>query len=209
MLESIDDGIGLISKKLEELGLADDTILIFSSDNGGETNVTSNAPLRGGKSQLYEGGLRVPFIVRWPNGKVPAGKVCVHPTSNQDMYPTLLEAANVTLAPSHKHDGQSILTSFRQPDSVNCARTLHWHYPLDKPHFLGGVSGGAIRKGDWKLIEHFAPDAPAPNELFHLAGDYQKQKTSPGNIREKSAPSNWNWPNGVRAPVPGHLPAPS
>ena len=207
MLESIDDGIGQIDKKLEELGLAEDTIFIFSSDNGGESNVTSNAPLRGGKSQLYEGGIRVPFIVRWPNGKVPAGKVCKHPTSNQDVYPTLLEATNVQPNPDQTLDGRSILTSFQRPGSEACGRTLHWHYPLDKPHFLGGVSGGAIRKGDWKLIEHFAPDAPEPQELFHLAKDPSETKNlasqHPEKVRElQTGISLWRKETGARMPSP-------
>ena len=89
MLESIDDGVGMIMSKLDELGLADDTILIFSSDNGGETNVTSNAPLRGGKSQLYEGGIRVPMIVRWP-GQVPPGQATNAYTTSTDFFPTLI-----------------------------------------------------------------------------------------------------------------------
>ena len=90
MLESIDDGIGLLTRKLKSLGILDDTIFIFSSDNGGETNVTSNAPLRGGKSQLYEGGIRVPLIIRWGNGGIPSGKICEQPVVNHDFYPTLL-----------------------------------------------------------------------------------------------------------------------
>ena len=89
MLESIDDGIGMIRAKLDKLGLADNTIMIFTSDNGGETNVTSNAPLRGGKSHLYEGGIRIPLLVHWP-GKTPAGSSCHQPTMNIDFYPTLL-----------------------------------------------------------------------------------------------------------------------
>ena len=152
MLESIDDGIGMIDRKLRELGIDRDTIFIFSSDNGGETNVTSNAPLRGGKSQLYEGGIRVPLIVRWPNGKVPAGRVSKQPVVNHDFYPTFLEAADIDPDPAQLLDGVSMLPSLRNPDHAPKREALHWHYPLDKPHFLGGVSGGAIRVGDWKLI---------------------------------------------------------
>ena len=106
MLENIDDGVGRIVEKLKVLGLDQNTIIIFTSDNGGETNVTSNAPLRGGKSQLYEGGIRVPLIVRWP-GKISARKTSSQLTVNVDFYPTLLEAANVTPDKAQKLDGVS------------------------------------------------------------------------------------------------------
>ena len=171
MLESIDDGIGMIDRKLRELGIDRDTIFIFSSDNGGETNVTSNAPLRGGKSQLYEGGIRVPLIVRWPNGKVPAGRVSKQPVVNHDFYPTFLEAADIDPDPAQLLDGVSMLPTLRNPDQAPKREALHWHYPLDKPHFLGGVSGGAIRVGDWKLIEFFDPAKKEKHALFNLAKD--------------------------------------
>ena len=154
MLESIDDGIGRIAAKLDELEIAENTILIFSSDNGGETNVTTNAPLRGGKSELYEGGIRVPLIVRWPQA-IPAGSVCEQPTQNVDFYPTLLAAADISPDPQQTLDGISTLATWKDPQQPIDRDFLAWHYPLDKPHFLGGISGGAIRTENWKLIEHF------------------------------------------------------
>ena len=147
MLESIDDGVGLIMKKLGELGLNRDTIIIFSSDNGGETNITSNSPLRGGKSQLYEGGIRIPLIVRWL-GKIPSGKVSNQPTVNIDFYPTLLEAAEVLPSKKHRLDGISILRNWINPTSRLSRDEIYWHYPLAKSHFLGGISGCAILSGD-------------------------------------------------------------
>ena len=167
MLQSIDEGIGLISAKLNELGLTEDTIFIFSSDNGGETNVTSNAPLRGGKSQLYEGGIRVPLIVRWPS-HIEGGKVSDTPTVNTDFYPTLLAAARVQADSAQPMDGSSILSTWKDPDGEPEREFLAWHYPLKKPHFLGGVSAGAIRFGNWKLIEKFES---GEDELFHLSDD--------------------------------------
>lgn len=172
MLESIDDGVGMISEKLQELGLAENTIVIFSSDNGGETNVTSNAPLRGGKSQLYEGGIRVPMIVRWP-GNVPAGTVSKQPTVNSDFFPTLLEAAEIKRPSDYALDGVSTLANWKEPSAGLPQNDLYWHYPLDRPHFLGGVSGGAIRSGDWKLIEFFDS---GKTELYSLAEDISEAK---------------------------------
>ena len=177
MLESIDDGVGLIAQKLKELGLEQDTILIFSSDNGGETKVTSNAPLRGGKSQLYEGGIRVPLIVRWP-GKISDGKASSQPTVNVDFYPTLLEAAKVKPDKAQKLDGVSILANWTNPKSRPKRDAIYWHYPLEKPHFLGGTSGGAIQAGDWKLIESFDTGKV---ELYNLAKDVGEKN----NLAEK------------------------
>ena len=171
MLESIDDGIGMILKKLDELGLADNTIVVFTSDNGGETNVTSNAPLRGGKSQLYEGGIRVPLILRWV-GKVPPNTVCQVPTPNVDFYPTFLDAIGIKTAPKQPLDGMSILPLLVDPDAHLERETLYWHYPLDKPHFLGGRSSGAIRRGDWKLIEFYDTGEV---ELYNVAEDISEK----------------------------------
>ncbi|GAH71710.1 unnamed protein product, partial [marine sediment metagenome] len=105
-LESIDEGVGMIMKKLDELGLVSKTVLIFTSDNGGESRVTSNAPLRAGKSTLYEGGIREPLIVRWP-GVVKAGSVCSIPTGNVDFYPTFLQFAGYKADPRQYLDGVS------------------------------------------------------------------------------------------------------
>ena len=175
MLESIDDGIGLLTRKLKSLGILGNTILIFSSDNGGETNVTSNAPLRGGKSQLYEGGIRIPLIIRWPDGNIPSGKICRQPVVNHDFYPTLLEAAGIKPDPQQKLDGVSTLATWKNPSTPPNRDSLFWHYPLDRPHFLGGVSSGAIRKGEWKLIEYFDPARTEKLELFNLENDPEEK----------------------------------
>ena len=172
MLESIDTGVGMIRQALQKHGLAENTIIVFTSDNGGETKVTSNAPLRGGKSQLYEGGIRVPMIVCWP-GHVPAGTESAQPTSNVDVYPTLLAAANIKPDPRQTLDGVSTLSTWTTPGTPTAQRPIFWHYPLDRPHFLGGRSSGAIRDGDWKLIEFFDS---GNRELFHLADDPSEQK---------------------------------
>jgi len=178
MLESIDDGIGMIADKLDQLGLAENTIVVFTSDNGGESpNVTSNAPLRGGKSQLYEGGIREPLIVRWPK-RIPPGRVCGQPTMNVDFYPTFLDAAGIKRSTKQQLDGVSILRLLTDPESRLEQRTFYWHYPLEKPHFLGGRSAGATRLGWWKLIEFFDTGEV---ELYDLSEDVGEQN----NLAEK------------------------
>ena len=201
MLESIDDGVGLIAKKLDELGLADNTIIIFTSDNGGETNVTSNAPLRGGKSQLYEGGIRVPLIVRWPKS-VPANKACNQPTVNLDFYPTLLEAAGVELKTKATLDGVSTLDTWKDETRRTNRGPIYWHYPLDRDHFLGGTSAGAIRDGDWKLIESFTT---GKHELYSLPNDISESRNvadaNPDVVSRLSTRLR-NWRHEVGATIP-------
>jgi len=167
MLEGIDDGIGKIRAKLAELDLLENTIFIFTSDNGGESNVTSNAPLRGGKSELYEGGIRVPLIVQWPAG-IRKPSVNDRPTVNTDFYPALTEAAR---------------TSKWKGLSPAADRTMYWHYPLDRSHFLGGFSGGAIRDGEWKLIERFAS---GKTELYNLDADPSERSDLSGRNQAKT-----------------------
>jgi arylsulfatase A-like enzyme len=170
-LKSIDEGVGMIVSKLDELGLSNDTLLIFTSDNGGEDRVTSNAPLRAGKSTLYEGGIRVSLIVRYPK-IVPADTVCKTPTSNIDFYPTLCQLAGVRPNSQQRIDGVSLAAVLKNPNAPLQRDTLYWHYPLDKPHFLGGSSSGAVRKGNWKLIEYFET---ATKELYNLANDINEK----------------------------------
>lgn len=203
MLESIDDGVGMMRAKLNELGLADNTILIFTSDNGGETNITSNAPLRGGKSELYEGGIRIPLIAHWP-GKTPAGSRCDEPTCNIDFYPTLLEAAGIEADASQKLDGVSMLPAWSNPATPIQREALYWHYPLDQPHFLGGRSAGAIRQGAWKLIEFFDT---GDVELYSLPADpSEKQNVAAKHpdtaLRLRLALADWRKTTDARTPSP-------
>jgi arylsulfatase A-like enzyme len=170
-LESIDLGVGLILRKLDESGLADNTLVVFTSDNGGEDRVTSNAPLRAGKSTLYEGGLREPLLVRWP-GQVAPGGVCHTPVATVDFYPTFCIAAGVHPDPRQKLDGTNLLPLLENPAASLPRDALYWHYPLDQPHFLGGRSAGAIRADDWKLIEFFDT---GQWELYRLSDDVGEQ----------------------------------
>ena len=183
LLKSIDEGVGMIVDKLDALGLTGRTVVVFTGDNGGENRVTSNAPLRAGKSTLYEGGIRVPLIVRYPP-VVPAGGVCATPTSNIDFYPTFCQIVDARPDGGQHIDGVSILPLLKNPQSELKRDTLFWHYPLDKPHFLGGRSTGAVRKGHWKLIEFFDS---GQKELYNLADDISEQNNLAGKNLQKVA----------------------
>jgi arylsulfatase A len=200
-LESIDEGVGMIMNKLYELGLTENTVLIFTSDNGGEDRVTSNAPLRAGKSTLYEGGIREPLIICWPKVTKP-GTVCNTPTCNIDFYPTLLQLAGLKPDPAQHLDGVSILPLLKNPGAELDRSTLYWHYPLKKPHFLGGRSAGAIRQGDFKLIEFFDNGEV---ELYNLTEDVSEKYNLVEELPEKAAEMQKRlieWQRDIGAKVP-------
>ena len=172
MLESVDDGVGRVVKKLDDLGLSDNTLVVFTSDNGGlsvregpDTPATSNAPLRGAKGQLYEGGLRVPLIARMP-GVIPAGRVCDAPVTSTDFYPTLLNRCGVALPAAYANDGVDIMPLLTGAGDAPTRDALLWHLP----HYSnqGGTPGGAVRKGNFKLIEFYEDNRL---ELYNLADD--------------------------------------
>ncbi len=174
MVESFDIAVGRIRRKLDELGIAGNTILFVTSDNGGlryEGNsarpVTDNSPLRAGKGHLYEGGIREPLLVRWP-GVTRAGRVSDVPVSSVDYLPTIVEMAGGR-APGGI-DGVSIAPLLRGVGAPK-RDAIYWHYP----HYSnqGGVPGGAVRKGDWKLIE-FYEDGRL--ELFNLRDDIGERR---------------------------------
>ena len=168
MVNTLDDSVGQVLDKLDELHLPERTVVVFASDNGGlhvletpNTPATYNTPYRAGKGFLYEGGVRVPAIVRWP-GRVGAGRTTDAPVSAVDWTPTLLEACGVK--PPEPLDGVSLVKLFE--GGALPARPLFWHFP----HYTnqGGRPGGAVREGDWKLIEHYEDGRV---ELFNLADD--------------------------------------
>ncbi|MEO7648913.1 MAG: sulfatase [Bryobacteraceae bacterium] len=183
MLESIDEGIGAILSKLDALNLTANTMVIFTSDNGGETTVTTNGHLHGGKSQLYEGGIRVPLIVRWP-GRAKEGAACGEPVCSIDFYPTLLQAAGISAPNNHAVDGAPLVPLLANPSKRVRRESLYWYYPLDKPHFLGGRSAAAIRKGAFKLIEFLDKGEV---ELYNLEADDGESKNLASAMPEKAA----------------------
>jgi arylsulfatase A len=173
LIETLDDSVSLLLRKIDDLGLRERTLVIFTSDNGGlhlpeggHPRITHNGPLRAGKGFLYEGGLRVPLIARWP-GKIPAGQRVDAPVINTDWLPTLLEVAGVPVPAGL--DGKSILPVMKGQQEKS-ERKFFWHFP----HYTnqGGQPAGAVREGDWKLIEHYEEGRL---ELFHLLDDVGEQ----------------------------------
>lgn len=172
MIENLDANIGRLLEVLPP-----NTLVLFTSDNGGlstaEGAPTSNRPLAEGKGWMYEGGTRVPLIVRWP-GVVPPGSLCPTPVTSPDFYPTLLEAAGLPLRPEQHVDGQSFFPVLRG-DTAFQRGPLFWHYP----HYgnQGGTPACAVRDGDWKLIEFFEDGR---RELYQLREDI-------GETRDRAA----------------------
>ncbi len=172
MIESLDESVGEVLKAIDRAGIADHTMVMFFSDNGGlryegksQQLVTNNSPLRAGKGHLYEGGIREPLLVRYP-GVVKPGSVIDTPVSSVDIFPTMCDAAGI--APGDV-DGVSLLPLLRGGSLIS--RPLFWHYP----HYSnqGGEPGSAIREGDWKLIE-FHKDGR--RELFNLRADISETR---------------------------------
>ncbi|MEM7113271.1 MAG: sulfatase [Chloroflexota bacterium] len=167
MIESLDENIGRLLATLDETGERDNTIIIFTSDNGGlataEGSPTCNAPLAEGKGWMYEGGTREPLFIQWP-GVTQSHSVCTTPVTSPDFYPTLLEMAGLEPLPEQHSDGVSLLPLFQDQRLERDA--IFWHYP----HYgnQGGTPGSSIRLGDYKLIEFFET---GKLELYNLRDD--------------------------------------
>jgi arylsulfatase A-like enzyme len=170
MVESMDDAVGAVLKALDEHGLTENTIVIFTSDNGGlvkRLGAMTNVPLRAGKGSAYEGGTRVPFIVRWP-GVAEAGSVHTEPIITMDLYPTLLELAGATGDSAHNADvdGKSLASLLRNTGATIDRDYLFWHYP--HYHSGGATPYSAVRAGNWRLVEFFEDGR---RELYNLRDD--------------------------------------
>lgn len=155
MVESMDENIGRLLQQIKALNLDDNTIILFTSDNGGlsssEGSPTSNLPLRGGKGWLYEGGIREPLIIKWP-GVTNGGSICETAVISPDYYPTILDMAGLKAQPKQHQDGISLSPLLQSQDSIS-REAIYWHYP----HYSnqGGRPGGAVRSGKYKLIEFY------------------------------------------------------
>ena len=175
MIEHCDDMVGQIVGAVDAEGLTNNTMVVFTSDNGGlyrrydyrahaDDNVTSLAPLKGEKGSLHEGGVRVPLIVKYPP-LTPAGRVCSEPTITYDFYPTFVDLAGGRLPQNQMIDGLSLKPLFTNPDAKLDRDALYWHYP----HYHHDRPAGSIRERDWKLIEYL--DGTGDVELYHLSED--------------------------------------
>lgn len=216
MIYSVDESVGRLVALLDELKLADNTLVIFSSDNGGvggyeregikqANGITDNAPLRGGKGMLYEGGIRVPYIFRWP-GKIADGAVCDQPINSVDLYPTLLEIAAAKRPANYPLDGVSYARWLTEAGKAPSPRPpIYWHFP----GYLGAgadtwrtTPAGAIRVGDWKLLEFFEDQRV---ELYNLRNDLGERKnlasTNPTKAKELHEKLT-AWRAELHAPMP-------
>ncbi|HDJ33420.1 MAG TPA: DUF4976 domain-containing protein [Bacteroidetes bacterium] len=201
MVESMDESLGRVLNKLKELGLEDNTIVVFFSDNGGMAAAnfgnpkrvvteemldrafsTANLPLRGAKGWLYEGGIRVPMIVKWP-GHTEKGSVCEEPVISVDFFPTIMEMVGAGVPSGHEVEGVS-LTSLLEGGEAPEREAIYWHFPHYSNHGMQSP-GGAIRKGDYKLLEYFENNTV---QLFNLKEDIGEQHdlsaTHPEKVEE-------------------------
>jgi uncharacterized sulfatase len=205
LLEELDQSVGRIVEAVERAGLTDKTLLLFLSDNGGLEHeqsgrvVTSNKPLRGEKGTLYEGGIRIPAIARWP-GRVPAATECATPIITTDVHPTFLALAGAPMPPAGSLDGVSLAALLANPAAPLARDTLHWHLP----HYHHSTPASAIRRGDWKLIEFFEDNSL---QLFNLRADPGEQTNladrEPARLKElQAALAQWRKQVGARMPVP-------
>ena len=210
MIESTDDSVGAVLGDLDKLGLSDNTIVVFFSDNGGHGGVTSNAPLRGSKGMLYEGGIREPMIVKWP-GVTKPGSVCRENVIGIDFYPTLLEASKTPAPKGYELDGVSIVPLLRDAEAELPRKAIHWHFPaylqgytVRHGHFRT-TPAAATRMGDWKLIEFFEDGTL---ELYNTAEDLSERsnlaKKKPEKTKELYG-AMLAWRKSVNAPVPTEL----
>ena len=205
LVESVDDSVGRILRKLEKLGLAEETVIFFMSDNGGLVlnDVTSNLPLRAGKGSAYEGGVRVPLFIKWP-GVTQPGSTCDTPVITPDCYPTMLQIAGLKPAMNQIIDGESLVLLLKQSGGLR-RDAIYWHYPHYHPG--GATPYSAIRQGDWKLIEFFEDNRV---ELYNLRDDLSEKNDlasklpdQAGALREKLHA----WRKEVGAQLPASNPA--
>jgi arylsulfatase A-like enzyme len=207
MIESVDESVGRVLRKLEELNLVNDTIVIFNSDNGGvvgRRHITSNEPLREEKATLYEGGIRVPLIVRWP-GLTKPGSVSDIPVISTDFFPTIVEMSGAPAPARGAVDGVSLVPLLRQQGGLQRS-SIYWHYPHYNFHqpLIPTRPCGAIRKGDFKLIEFYEDGFV---ELYNLREDIGERKNLARALPDKAAElrrdfDTWRKSVGAQMPVP-------
>jgi arylsulfatase A-like enzyme len=202
LVESVDDSVGRVRKALDDLKLADRTIILFTSDNGGLLPITTNPPFRVGKGSAYEGGVRVPLLIHWP-GTTRPGSISDVAVITMDLLPTLAEACRLTVPKDHVLDGRSLVSVLQgQERPTHPDRELYWHYPHYHP---GGANPySAIRSGDWRLVEFFETGKV---ELYNLKEDVSEKvdrasKDSAVANRLKAQLAAWRKEVGAQLPTP-------
>jgi len=215
MIECLDENVGRLMSALDELGLRENTIVLFSSDNGGIRKLSKQDPWRAGKGSYYEGGIRVPITIRWP-GVVEAGSTCSVPVTGLDFYPTFLDAIGASPSTGKVLDGRSILSLLTGKGSFPKDRTLYWHFPVYLQNYAGEEDqsrdakfrtrpGTVLRKGKWKLHEYFEDGAlllfdleKDPGETHNLAAEKPKKL-------EALKADMYAWRKRTDSPVPTKL----
>ncbi len=184
MVHSLDENIGRVLDELDRLGVAENTLVIFTSDNGGYINVhrgqrvTDNTPLRSGKGSLYEGGIRVPLIIRTPGNSARAGKACEEPVITMDLFATVQD---LLAAQPSVPDGVSLLPLLDDPDAALDRPALYFHYP----HYYSTTTPvSAVRAGPWKLLHYYEDDR---DELYHLGGDLAESDDRAASQQDQAA----------------------
>ncbi len=217
MAHSMDDAVGTVLDALKRHDLADNTVVIFTSDNGGLTQrygkldgFTDNHPLRRGKGSAYEGGVRVPMIAKWP-GVTPEGAACAEPVIGIDFYPTFLEIAGVKGDAHHNRsvDGLSLVPLFKNPKAKLKRDAIYWHYP----HYHAGGDGpyNAVRARDWRLVQFYEDGSEALYNLKSDIGETKNVAAQNAGIAAKlrNQLDNWRIAVGAQMPMPNpnHDPA--
>ena len=213
MVEEVDTLVGRIIDEVEFQGLTDDTMIVFTSDNGGlyrrydyheaaDDNVSNLAPLKGEKGALTEGGIRVPLIVKYPR-EIAAGSISAEPVISYDFYPTFIAAAGGKMPEHQTIDGHDLLPVLTEQYKKLNRNAIHWHYP----HYHHDRPASAIRERDWKLIEYL--DGTGDIEIYHLAQDIGEEKNLIGERKGKVADLKKklaDWRSSVSARIPIHNP---
>jgi len=209
MIESMDESVGRVLRKLDKRHLTENTIVFFVSDNGGHGSITSQEPLRGSKGMLYEGGIRVPMIVRWP-GKINPKTTCESPVITSDFFPTILEMCNIHKSTQINFDGESFIPLLLERGKLK-REAIFWHFPAYLERYAGikepwrSTPAGAIRSGNWKLIEFFED---GKLELYNLKEDIGEKNNLADLMPDKVKELHQmlvSWRQQTNAPVPTEL----
>ena len=207
MVKSVDDSIGRVLQTLKEQKLEENTVVVFTSDNGGYGPATTMKPLRGSKGMLYEGGIRVPLLIKWP-GVTQAGSSSEVPVINLDLYPTFLDLTEIPVSQDYQLDGESLVSLLKDPDSSLKKRSLFWHFPAYLQKYQGmqqrfrTTPVSVIRQGDWKLLEFFED---GHRELYNTRSDIGETMDLIDSQPEKAAALTkelHRWQKQVKAAIP-------